>query len=93
MYHEYHIKSVGKIQLRWSGYLGDAFRMFMFEVFWAFSTERGFCSAPELAGGTIQCIPSGLAVPFGPQGEMLPGRMWLWKRDVWNNLASLLEDK
>lgn len=40
--------------------------------------HRGdFCSAPELAGGTIQGIPSGMAVPLGPQGEMLPGRVLL----------------
>lgn len=62
----------------------DAFRMFMFMVFWVCWTGRRLCSAPELAGGTIQCIPSGLEVPFGPPGEMLPKRVLLWKRDVWN---------
>lgn len=52
----------------------------MFEALWACRTERDFYSAPELAGGTIQGIPSGLAVPLGPQGEMFPGRVLLCEK-------------
>lgn len=66
--------NVAKIRLRWSVHLDEMPSGGSGLKSSGYTDVERVSRAPELAGGTIQCIPSGLAIPFGPQGGNVVSR-------------------